>query len=121
MDMRVLNIFCVRERALYYYLILRGLFVCVLNIFCVRERALYYYLILRGLFVVILITTNYEFTGVILDSTIVLKGSHIEVYSRIEFPKHDFQFNYDTKCSVYVAMCTIQDSHITCFNDCIAE
>ena len=77
----------------------------VLNIFCVRERALYYYLILRGLFVVTLITTNYEFTGVILDSTIVLKGSHIEVYSRIEFPKHDI----------------IQDSHITCFNDCIAE
>ena len=32
------------------------------------------------------------------------KGSHIEVYSRIGFPKHDFQFNYDTKCRVYVAI-----------------
>ena len=33
-----------------------------------------------------------------------LKGSYIEVYSGIEFPKHDFQFNYDTKCRVYVAI-----------------
>ena len=32
------------------------------------------------------------------------KGSNIEVYSRIEFPKYDFQFNYDTKCRVYVAI-----------------
>ena len=32
------------------------------------------------------------------------KGSYIEVYSGIEFPKHDFQFNYDTKCRVYVAI-----------------
>ena len=34
----------------------------------------------------------------------MIKGSHIEVYYRIEFPKHDFQFNYDTKCRVYVAI-----------------
>ena len=33
-----------------------------------------------------------------------VKGSYIEVYSSIEFPKHDFQFNYDTKCRVYVAI-----------------
>ena len=33
-----------------------------------------------------------------------IKGSYIEVYSGIEFPKHDFQFNYDTKCRVYVAI-----------------
>ena len=33
-----------------------------------------------------------------------VKGSYIEVYSGIEFPKHDFQFNYDTKCRVYVAI-----------------
>ena len=32
------------------------------------------------------------------------KGSYIEVYSGIEFPKHDFQFNYDTKCRVHVAI-----------------
>ena len=49
-----------------------------------------------------------------------VKGSHIEVYSRIELPKHDFQFNYDTKCHVYVAILH-QDSHIRCFNDCMAE
>ena len=33
-----------------------------------------------------------------------LKGSHIEVYSDIEFPKFDSQFNYDIKCCVYVAI-----------------
>ena len=33
-----------------------------------------------------------------------VKGSHIEVYYRMEFSKHDFQFNYDTKCRVYVAI-----------------
>ena len=33
-----------------------------------------------------------------------VKGSHIEVYSGIEFPKHAFQFNYDTECRVYVAI-----------------
>ena len=38
-----------------------------------------------------------------LIRTDLIKGSHIEVYSHIEFPKHDFQFNYDTKCRVYVA------------------
>ena len=27
-----------------------------------------------------------------------VKGSYIEVYSGIEFPKHDFQFYQDTKC-----------------------
>ena len=36
--------------------------------------------------------------------TLEVKGSYIEVYSGIEFPKHDFQFNYDTKCCVYVAI-----------------
>ena len=35
---------------------------------------------------------------------ITVKGSHIEVYSRIEFPKHDLQFNDDTKCCEYVAI-----------------
>ena len=32
------------------------------------------------------------------------KGSYIEVYSCIEFSKHEFQFNYDTDCRVYVAI-----------------
>ena len=32
----------------------------------------------------------------------IIKGSYIEVYSDIEFPKHDFQFNYDTNCRIYV-------------------
>ena len=32
------------------------------------------------------------------------KGSYIEVYSGIEFPKHDFQFNYDTNCRIYVVI-----------------
>ena len=32
------------------------------------------------------------------------KGSYIEVYSGIEFPKHDFQFNHDTNCRIYVAI-----------------
>ena len=34
----------------------------------------------------------------------IIKGSHIEVDYRMEFSKHDFQFNYDTKCRVYVAI-----------------
>ena len=34
----------------------------------------------------------------------ILKGSYIEVYSGIEFPKHDFQFNHDTNCRIYVAI-----------------
>ena len=38
------------------------------------------------------------------DKLMPVKGSYIEVYSGIEFPKHDFQFNYDTKCCVYVAI-----------------
>ena len=45
--------------------------------------------------------------GVIEDTVlgsrfIVFKSSYIEVYSGIEFPKHDFQFNYDTNCRIYV-------------------
>ena len=35
---------------------------------------------------------------------LALKGSYIEVYSGIEFPKHDFQFNYDTNCRIYVVI-----------------
>ena len=35
---------------------------------------------------------------------IAIKGSYIEVYSGIEFPKHDFQFNHDTNCRIYVAI-----------------
>ena len=34
----------------------------------------------------------------------IFKGSYIEVYSGIEFPKHDFQFNHDTNCRIYVAI-----------------
>ena len=34
----------------------------------------------------------------------LFKGSYIEVYSGIEFLKHDFQFNYDTNCRIYVAI-----------------
>ena len=33
-----------------------------------------------------------------------IKGSYIEVYSGIEFPKQDFQFNYDTNCRIYVVI-----------------
>ena len=33
-----------------------------------------------------------------------IKGSYSEVHSGIEFPKHDFQFNYDTNCRMYVAI-----------------
>ena len=38
------------------------------------------------------------------EMVVTLKGSHIEVYSGIEFPKHDFQFNYDTNCRIYVVI-----------------
>ena len=34
----------------------------------------------------------------------LIKGSYIEVYPGIEFPKHDFQFNYDTNCRIYVVI-----------------
>ena len=40
----------------------------------------------------------------ILTVDYTFNGSYIEVYSGIEFPKHDFQFNYDTKCRVYVSI-----------------
>ena len=43
-----------------------------------------------------------KYEGAVLTKS--LKGSYIEVYSDIEFPKHDFQFNYDTKYRVYVAI-----------------
>ena len=33
----------------------------------------------------------------------LLKGSY-EVYSGIEFPKHDFKFNYDANCRIYVVI-----------------
>ena len=33
-----------------------------------------------------------------------LNGSHIEVYSGIEFPKHNFHFNHDTNCRIYVVI-----------------
>ena len=36
--------------------------------------------------------------------TFYVKGSYIEVYSGIELPKHDFQFNHDTNCRIYVAI-----------------
>ena len=39
-----------------------------------------------------------------IELEIIFKGSYIEVYSGIEFPKHDFQFNYDTNCRIYVAI-----------------
>ena len=33
-----------------------------------------------------------------------VKGSYIEVYSDIEFPKPDFQFNHDANCRIYVTI-----------------
>ena len=39
-----------------------------------------------------------------LEMIDIIKGSYIEVYSGIEFPKHDFQFNYDTNCRIYVVI-----------------
>ena len=35
---------------------------------------------------------------------VIIKGSNIEVYSGIEFPKHDFQFNHDRNCRIYVVI-----------------
>ena len=41
---------------------------------------------------------------IIINLYVKFKGSYIEVYSGIEFPKHDFQFNYDTNCRIYVVI-----------------
>ena len=37
---------------------------------------------------------SFVFNKIISDG--VFKGSYVEVHYGIEFPKHDFQFNYDT-------------------------
>ena len=43
------------------------------------------------------------------------KGSYIEVYHGIEFPKHDFQFNHDTIAAYMWSYCIIRDSYIIMF------
>ena len=45
---------------------------------------------------------HYRWRLSVFPLCVVLKGSYIEVYSGIEFPKHDFQFNHDTNCRIYV-------------------
>ena len=47
---------------------------------------------------------NFKLNGENISIVDSFKGSYIEVYYRMEFSKHDFQFNYDTKCRVYVAI-----------------
>ena len=82
--------------------ILYIIFLCVFSQCCRRGLDIYcyYYTVYAKLiFVIVSLINNYMYLIYYL-----LKGSYIEVYSGIEFPKHDFQFNYDTNCRIYMVI-----------------